>query len=111
MKDKIAIASYGFCFLLNRLGNRKFHKLIFNVTLKNSDGIFFCGKNIFSVWCGSSFHESKMKKYFDIKEGIFVDVGANIGKYAAIVGKKLENKGKVIAIEPMPENFEILKKM
>jgi FkbM family methyltransferase len=110
LKDKIAITSYAFCFLLNRLSSYKIHNLVCDVTLKNKDGIFFCGNNIFAVWCGSSFHEQKLREYFNLNKGIFIDVGANIGKYAVMVGRRLKNKGKVIAFEPMHENFEILKK-
>lgn len=111
-KDKIVIASYFLSFIYNLLIKNKKHNLFSNVTLKNEDGIFFCSNNIFSVVCGSSFYEPKVRKIIskNIKEGVFIDVGANIGKYAIMVGRRLKNKGKVIAIEPMPENFEILKK-
>jgi len=110
LKDKIAIAIYAFNFLWNRLSNHKCYTLICDVTLKNRDGIFFCGNNIFSVFIGSSFHELKIRRYFDLNKGVFVDIGANIGKYTIIMGKKLKDKGKVIAIEPEKKNFEILKK-
>jgi len=110
LKDKITIASYVFYFLLNRLEIHKFHNLIFNVTLKNKDGIFFCGKNIFSIWTGSSFYEPELRKYFNLKKGVFIDVGANIGKYSVILGKQLGNNGKVIAFEPVPYTLKILKR-
>jgi len=38
-----------------------------------------------------------------------LDVGAHIGKYTIMVGRKLI-EGKIIAIEPEPGNFEILRK-
>jgi FkbM family methyltransferase len=110
LKDKVTIAIYAFNFLLNRLSNHKTHALLFDVTLKNSDGIFFCGKNIFSVWTGSSFYESELRKYFDLEKGTFIDVGANIGKYSILLGKKLKERGTVLAIEPEEKNFNILKK-
>ena len=41
-------------------------------------------------------------------EDIFVDVGANIGYYTILAAKKVKKQGKVIAIEPIPENVGVL---
>lgn len=110
-RDKIIIFSYLFFNAVpNLFRKKKNHKLLGNVTVKSKDGIFFCASNIFSIWTGSSFHEPELRKYFKLKKGVFVDVGANIGKYSILVGKELISKGKVIAFEPMPGNFEILRK-
>jgi FkbM family methyltransferase len=38
----------------------------------------------------------------------FLDVGAHVGKYAVSVAKLVGEKGKVIAIEPNPVNYNIL---
>ena len=113
-RDKFAIFSYLFfrpiTFLFGKIIGKNIKTLLFDVTLKNTDGIFFCGDNMFTIWCGSSFHEPKLRKYFDLKEGVFIDVGANIGKFSVIVGKKLGDKGKIISLEPEIKNFNILKK-
>ncbi len=46
-----------------------------------------------------------------IKVGdVVLDIGANIGYYAVLFADKVGKKGKVIAIEPDPVNFEILQK-
>ena len=46
-----------------------------------------------------------------IKMGdVVLDIGANIGYYAVLFADKVGKKGKVIAIEPDPVNFEILQK-
>jgi len=112
IKDKGVLFCY---FLFNAPINflnkhHKNHKLLRNVTIKSKDGIFFCGNNIFTVGTGSSTYEPETKKYFELNEGTFIDIGANIGAYTVLVGRELKDKGKVITIEPMPGNFEILKK-
>jgi FkbM family methyltransferase len=56
-------------------------------------------------------HESEIMEYFIPNEGeTVVDVGAHIGLYSLIAAKRVGSSGKVIAIEPDPENFKILKK-
>jgi FkbM family methyltransferase len=56
-------------------------------------------------------HENEIMEYFVPNEGeTVVDVGAHIGLYSLIAAKRVGPSGKVIAIEPDPENFKILKK-
>ena len=113
-KDKFIISLYFTKIPINLIKkNFKIHynrELIGNVTLKNRDGIFFCGRHIFNVWAGSDSYEKELRDYFNIKKGIFVDIGANLGKYSVIVSKRMNKKGKVIAIEPHPYNFKMLEK-
>ena len=46
-----------------------------------------------------------------LKKGmVCLDVGANIGYYTILESKIIGNEGKVIAIEPSPINFPLLKK-
>ena len=40
---------------------------------------------------------------------VFIDVGANIGYYSLIAARKVSESGKVVAFEPEPTNYEILK--
>lgn len=47
----------------------------------------------------------------EIKEGdVVVDIGANIGYYALQEARLVGDSGKVYAIEPVPENAELLKR-
>ena len=52
-----------------------------------------------------------MKKYYDIDdgEGYFLDLGANIGTTCIYFLKKLAPNLKVIAFEPDPETFKLLR--
>lgn len=46
-----------------------------------------------------------------VKEGdIVVDIGANIGYYALLESKIVGARGIIYAIEPVPENYDLLKK-
>ena len=86
------------------------HSLISEIKIKNKEGTFFCGGSIFGAWTASSFYENNLKRYFELSEGTFIDVGSNIGKHSIVSGIKLKSKGQVLAIEPEKKNFEILKK-
>ncbi len=111
LKDKFALSFYSAeTFFRKMLLLKENPKLIYDVTLKNRGGLFYCGRHINSVWVASSFHEKEIKDYFCLKSGIFVDIGANIGKYTVIAGRKLGNRGKVVSIEPEPSNFKILER-
>jgi FkbM family methyltransferase len=56
-------------------------------------------------------HEKEIMEYFNPNEGdTVIDVGAHIGLYTLIAAKRVGSSGKVIAIEPDPDNFKILKK-
>jgi len=47
----------------------------------------------------------------NLKDGmICLDIGSNIGYYALLESNLVGNNGKVIAIEPSPQNFEVLKR-
>ena len=88
----------------------KYKKLWGNVTLKNKDGIFFCGKNIMTVYLLAEAYQDSFNDYMKLNEGVFLDVGAHIGKYTVRIGKMLKNNGKVVALEPEKYNFSLLNK-
>ena len=65
----------------------------------NEDFIFMTG------------HEDELLPHFKSNSGdIVVDVGSHIGHHTLIAAKRVGPKGKVIAIEADPKNFEILNK-
>lgn len=50
-------------------------------------------------------------KYYEVKEGgVVLELGAYIGMYAIKMAQIVGKKGKVLAVESMRRNFEILKK-
>jgi FkbM family methyltransferase len=56
-------------------------------------------------------HEEEILDQFNPKPGdIVVDVGAHIGLYSLIAAKRVGASGKVIAIEPDPENYNLLQR-
>ena len=100
LRDKLAILTY-FVF--------KTKKLVFPVTLVNDEGIYFCGNVPENLWVGSKFCEPFTRPFLFLQKGAFLDVGAHIGKYSILLGKKY-SKNKIFSFEPVEENFVKLKK-
>ncbi len=119
--DKIKIFLHNFLFMvtypLNRISflllkRNLFHpKILFRqFKVRNSDGVFICRDNVDVDIVSESFEKEIRNVFKDFKEGVFVDIGANIGKYTVMIGNQMKGKGKIISVEPHPSNFEILKK-
>jgi len=104
LKDKLIIIFYYFSKFFFK--NPDF---LFNVVLKNSVGKFFCSKSPSYAGSSSENYELKVQKHLKLEKGIFVDVGAHIGRFSIEIANKLK-KGKVIAIEPERDNFKTLLK-
>ncbi len=75
--------------------------------LQNSDGTFKVRANDSDLWILTSLGDKEMRPYFNVDEGTFIDIGANVGKYSIILAKNPNIK--VIAFEPDPYNLEALK--
>ena len=54
--------------------------------------------------------EDILEKFCPKKGDIVIDVGAHLGRYALISSHRVDNEGKVIAIEANPQVLEGLKK-
>jgi FkbM family methyltransferase len=94
--------------LLKKIGLDKAFLLLINMPKQGYK--FFCRINRDDFLFMTN-HENEIMKYFIPNEGEnVVDVGAHIGLYSLIAAKRVGSSGKVIAIEPDPENFKILKK-
>ena len=118
IKDKLAILISLFLVFISRLFYQikikkipaTYNFMIKNVTLKNKDGIFYCRKQTIDFIHILPGFEKEIRGYFNLTNGVFVDVGAHIGKYTIIMAKRIGDYGKVIALEPDPNNYRILEK-
>jgi len=79
-----------------------------NIVLENKNGIFYCGNNILTAYTANENYEKHLYPYIDIESGVFIDVGAHIGRYSIRLGRNVNIK--VIAIEPEKNNFLMLQK-
>ncbi len=82
-------------------------KFLFNVTIKNIYGKFFCGKKHQFLSLSSEEFDYKVLDNLKLEEGTIIDVGACIGRISIPLAKNL--KGKVISIEANKTSFEIFK--
>jgi FkbM family methyltransferase len=84
--------------------------LLFKVNVPEYGYQTYCRtKDSFNDFAIMTDHEHDLLDRFAPKNGdIVVDVGAHIGLYSIISSKRVGPKGKVIAIEADPSNFEML---
>jgi len=89
---------------------RNISEPMFDVTIENHDGKFFCRKGTIDAQLTAQAYEYPLRRYLEeMTQGTFVDVGSHIGKYTIKMANQLGNNGRVISIEPEASNFEILK--
>lgn len=114
LEDKLTIVRYIMSAgnrLIKRLRNIDYERNYAKpVTLKNDDGIFFCGKSFSVSRILSSFYERDISGHFQMEEGVFVDIGAHAGKYTVRMANKIRERGEVVALEPESFNFSLLAK-
>lgn len=118
-KDKIVLFLSIFYslarYLLNKIAGRSIRLCYYSLTdviIKNHLGMFYCRAQTNDALIVSETHEFPLRHFFEeIEEGIFVDIGAHIGKYTVQVARQLQDgRGKVISIEAHPGNYGILVK-
>lgn len=119
LKDKLILLLYYTRIPVIIIKSLIFHKsfreieeekkhLVRQVTLKNKNGVLFCGNNIATIHTADENYEKNLYPWFELNAGIFIDVGAHIGKYTVKLARNSSNK--VIAIEPEKNNFSFLEK-
>jgi FkbM family methyltransferase len=71
---------------------------------------FYCVDSA-SILILSDEYENWMWAYLNLKKsGVFVDIGAHIGKYTIPIARIVGENGLVVAVEPYPENYKTLVK-
>lgn len=122
LKDKAVLFIYCVLWFLSRL-IRISCRLLFrrryslkplmltDVVVRTHDVSYRCRKGTDDASIILSPMEEPLRRFIrsNLDKGIFIDIGAHVGLYTIFAGKLLEGKGKVIAIEPEPSNFEALK--
>jgi FkbM family methyltransferase len=84
--------------------------MLLRIKVPKYNYMFFCRANNEDIIIMKG-HEKESLPHFKPNYGDFViDVGSHIGHYTLIAAKLVGPKGKVIAIEADPKNFEILNK-
>jgi FkbM family methyltransferase len=80
-----------------------------DVMINNKNGIFKCRKGSCDIQIvAEGFERNLTRHLMKIRSGIFVDIGANVGRYTISVARQMGDRGKVIAIEADPKNYETL---
>lgn len=73
------------------------------------DGLYFAVTDLDSLSVTSKDYESELSPYFNLERGeMFVDIGANIGRYSILVARAVGSNGRVLAIEAHPRNYRLL---
>ena len=82
-----------------------------DLEIKNSIGSFYIPKNTDLVLTVSSKSEFNLVKHFELNDlkGIFLDIGANAGKYSVKLGNQYPDS-TIYSFEPNPTTFGILSK-
>jgi len=71
----------------------------------------FAIRTLFDFRIFSFSWEPELAELFELEEGmVFLDVGAHIGKYAVRAAVKVGDSGRVVAVEPDRDNFQLLVK-
>jgi len=80
-----------------------------DVILKSNGLLFNCGRIMENCTVACSAFESDLFNGIELRPGIFIDVGAHIGKHSLNVAKKYGESINVVSIEAAPETFRLLK--
>jgi len=81
-----------------------------NMIVKIDDSVYAV-RELLGIAIVSHNFEPYMHEHFKMcRGGVFLDVGAHVGKYSVIASKIVGPEGLVVAVEPHPENFRLLKR-
>lgn len=81
-----------------------------DVEIVNRDGRFLCRRGTSDYSIARPDFERALRPLFNLDRGVFLDIGAHMGKYTVLVGRQLGARGRVVAIEPDPDNIAALRR-
>jgi FkbM family methyltransferase len=77
---------------------------------RSADGVFLCpGGGPYFLACDPSYDPGVASAIDGLTEGTFLDIGANLGFFTVRAARRLGSRGHVVAIEPHPARFELLR--
>jgi len=95
--------------VVDRLVKFLSEKVFRSVGLVDVDGIIYVPLDGGSFILVQKEYESWMQRYLKLEKGsVFIDVGANVGKYSLALSKIIGDSGKIVAVEPVPRTFDAL---
>jgi FkbM family methyltransferase len=119
LRDKIAIGLLLGLYLLHPIGSlaRRIGvrlpdpaRMIKQYRCRSSFGIFICpGGGPYFLACDPSYDPGVALMIDQLSEGTFLDIGANVGFFTVRAAKRLGQQGRVLALEPHPTRFDLLK--
>jgi FkbM family methyltransferase len=108
ISDKLIAALF---FMTSLFPRRYLYDLQIKILKKirfNFDGNLFYANSINEMNFINNNFEREIQEWFQCpKDGVFIDVGANIGRYVIQLADKVD---KIIAFEPSPDTFKTLNK-
>jgi len=94
IRDKLRVILF---FVTNPFKIKLDKKILF----KNRHGFFIARPDV-DLWVSQKDYGFEVRPLMDINEDVFVDVGANIGRFTIQVANRLKNNGKVIWFKDVP---------
>ena len=119
VRDKVAIGFLLGLYPLHPIGSlaRQFGvrlpdpaRVIKSYRCRSAQGIFLCpGGGPYFLACDPSYDPGVASQIDQLTEGTFLDIGSNVGFFTVRAARRLGTRGHVIAIEPHPKRFDMLR--
>ena len=119
LRDKIAIGFLLSLYPLHPIGSLARHfgirlpdpaRVIKSYRCRSALGTFLCpGGGPYFLACDPSYDPGVASVIDQLTHGTFLDIGANVGFFTVRAARRLGTNGHVIAIEPHPKRFEVLR--